>query len=263
MPLLWKTIEESSLQTWPSLHSNRVGGWHVRISDGYSKRSNSVSTLDYIHTDIALEDQIGSCEAVYHKAELPVVFKMTPFTQPSTLDQQLHLRHYQIQDETSVQCRSLLGIDGEYEQYKASIQEKLSQLTYTIEEQWSEVWVQQASLLGEWSDTTGHSIAKLMSVNTLPKAYMTVYDNEQPVACVIGVIDGEYIGIYDVITGASYRRQGIAKMMLYHLMKWAQSQGVSYSYLQVGEHNQAAMKLYAGLGFEEVYRYWYRVLLEK
>ncbi|TKJ90199.1 hypothetical protein PaeCFBP13512_13415 [Paenibacillus sp. CFBP13512] len=263
MHSLWKKIEQSSLETWPALHSKKVGGWNVRLSDGYSKRSNSVSTLEDIDPDVTLEDQIASCEANYHKAGLPVVFKMTPFTQPSELDQQLHLRNYQIQDETRVQCRSLAGIEEEYKQYQESRSDKLSQLTYTIQEQWSEEWIKQASALGEWPDSVGHSIAKLMSVNTLPKAYMTVYQADQPVACVIGVLDHDYMGIYDVITGAPYRRQGIAKMMLYHLMKWAQSHGASYTYLQVGEHNQAAIQLYAGLGFEEVYRYWYRVLLEK
>ncbi|ODP29847.1 hypothetical protein PTI45_00825 [Paenibacillus nuruki] len=114
MHSLWKKIEQSSLETWPALHSKKVGGWNVRLSDGYSKRSNSVSTLEDIDPDVTLEDQIVSCEADYHKAGLPVVFKMTPFTQPSELDQQLHLHNYQIQDETRVQYRSLAGIEEEY-----------------------------------------------------------------------------------------------------------------------------------------------------
>lgn len=263
MNRLWEKIEQSSLQTWPALQSKQVNGWNLRLSDGYSKRSNSVSPLDYVETAMTLGEQIAYCEAEYHQAQLPVVFKMTSFTQPSTLDTILNTRSYQIQDETSVQLKSLAMIDEEVERYKASKGESLSELTFSIQEQWSQEWIRQASALGEWSDQVGQSIAKLMNVNTLPKAYITVYQAEQPVACAIGIVDSEYMGIYDVITGTAYRRQGLARAMLYHLMQWAKEQGATYAYLHVGEHNEVAIGLYRKLGFEEIYRYWYRVLLEK
>lgn len=263
MNVLWKKIEQSSLRTWPALHSKKLAGWDIRLSDGYSKRSNSVSTLDYEEEETTLEEQIAYCEADYHRVQLPVVFKMTSFTQPSTLDHMLNKRGYQIQDETRVQLKSLAAINEEVEQYKDSKKESLSKLTFTIQEQWSEEWIRQASALGEWSDQVGQSIAKLMNVNTLPKAYITVYQEEQPVACAIGIVDSEYMGIYDVITGTAYRRQGLAKAMLYHLMQWAKVKGARYTYLHVGEHNKIAIELYRNLGFEEMYRYWYRVLLEK
>ncbi|WCT54986.1 GNAT family N-acetyltransferase [Paenibacillus kyungheensis] len=264
MNILWKKIEQSSLQTWPALQSQLLNGWNIRLSDGYSKRSNSVSPLDYVETKMTLEEQIAYCEAQYHQAQLPVVFKMTSFVEPTILDQLLHARNYQIQDETSVQLKSLNMIDQEYANYKSTQQQRLSEVTYTIEEQWSEAWIRQASTLGQWPDNVGQSIAKLMKVNpSLPKAYITLYQAGTPVACAIGIIDGDYMGIYDVITGAAYRRLGFARTMLYHLMKWAKDKGASYTYLHVGEHNEVAIQLYRHLGFEEIYRYWYRVLLEK
>lgn len=263
MNILWKKIEQSSLQTWPALQSKQVNGWNLRLSDGYSKRSNSVSPLDYVETAMTLEEQIAYCEAEYHQAQLPVVFKMTSFAEPAILNQLLHTRNYQIQDETSVQLKSLAMIDQEYAIYKDAKQQTLSGVTFSIQEQWSEEWIREASSLGQWSDNVGHSIAKLMNVNTLSKAYITLYQEGTAVACAIGIIDKDYMGIYDVITGEAYRRLGFARTMLYHLMQWAKLKGASYAYLHVGEHNEVAIGLYRKLGFEEIYRYWYRVLLEK
>lgn len=267
-----KIIEQSSLRTWPAVHTQNIAGWDVRISDGYSKRANSVSTLHALEyaehtektaTDLTLEQQISLCEQVYDKAQLPVIFKITPYTEPATLDQLLHTQGYQIQDKAIVQLKSLATIDEEYQVYQEATAELSSKLTFTIDEQWSEQWIKQASRLGEWSDSVGTSIAQLMEVNTLKKAYITVYEEDQPAACAIGIIDGEYIAIYDVITGIPYRRKGIARAMLYHLMVWAHKQGVRHAYLQVGEHNEAAITLYHHLGFQDMYRYWYRVQLNK
>ena len=39
----------------------------------------------------------------------------------------------------------------------------------------------------------------------------------------------------------------------------AKEKGAIAGYLQVVDSNEAAKKLYKGLGFEDVYSYWYRV----
>ena len=54
------------------------------------------------------------------------------------------------------------------------------------------------------------------------------------------------------------RRRGVARALLAALAGWASAQGAQRLYLQVERDNEPARRLYAGLGFEEAYRYHYR-----
>jgi GNAT superfamily N-acetyltransferase len=79
------------------------------------------------------------------------------------------------------------------------------------------------------------------------------------VSCGLGVLDGEFFGIFDMVTAPGYRRQGCAHDLLSHMLVWARQEGAGSAYLQVLEGNGAAEHLYLRLGFRQLYRYWYRV----
>jgi ribosomal protein S18 acetylase RimI-like enzyme len=79
------------------------------------------------------------------------------------------------------------------------------------------------------------------------------------VACGLGVLQGEYLGLFDIVTRDSERRKGYGREVTESLLAWGQSQDASYAYLQVMLSNTAAQALYGQLGFGERYQYWYRV----
>ena len=79
------------------------------------------------------------------------------------------------------------------------------------------------------------------------------------VACGLGVQEGEWIGLFDIVTHAEHRRQGLSTRLIAAMLDWALSQGARQSYLQVMESNQPALGLYAKLGYADRYGYWYRV----
>jgi GNAT superfamily N-acetyltransferase len=80
------------------------------------------------------------------------------------------------------------------------------------------------------------------------------------VACGLGVAQSGYVGLFDVVTDGRYRRQGYGRGIVAGLLDWAGAAGAHTAYLQVMCDNDPALRLYAGLGFRERYRYWYRIL---
>ena len=78
-------------------------------------------------------------------------------------------------------------------------------------------------------------------------------------SCGLGVLEGEHIGLFDLVTDPEARRKGFGTQIVLAILGWAQEQGAKYAYLQVVEQNSAARKLYEKIGFKQLYRYWYRV----
>jgi len=81
----------------------------------------------------------------------------------------------------------------------------------------------------------------------------------QPVACGLAVAERGSVGCFDIAVHPAHRRKGHARRLMLDLLAWGQAQGAHTAYLQVMCNNAAALGLYAGLGFAEQYRYWYRV----
>ena len=92
-----------------------------------------------------------------------------------------------------------------------------------------------------------------------PVCFASVEDAEGPLAFALGVADGEHVGLFDVLVAPRARRRGLARRLTQSLGAWGKSHGARSIYLQVVATNQAALALYASLGFETVYSYAYRV----
>jgi GNAT superfamily N-acetyltransferase len=73
------------------------------------------------------------------------------------------------------------------------------------------------------------------------------------------VLYARALSIVDVVTDPRQRRQGYAAALLAQIFAWAKRTGATDAALQVQGDNAAARALYARLGFQEVYPYWYRV----
>ncbi len=74
----------------------------------------------------------------------------------------------------------------------------------------------------------------------------------------LGVVRGEWLGLFEVATDPELRRRGLARELVAGLMAWGRSCGARHAFLQVVADNAPALGLYGGLGFAEQYRYWYR-----
>jgi ribosomal protein S18 acetylase RimI-like enzyme len=101
-------------------------------------------------------------------------------------------------------------------------------------------------------------------INRIPskKACAAAIKDEKVIGIGLGVQEGDWLGLFALVTHEKYRRQHIATSITQSLVGWGLSQGASQGYLQVEEENVPAQKLYYNLGFEDAYSYWYRVASE-
>src|SRR6267143_1374376 len=65
----------------------------------------------------------------------------------------------------------------------------------------------------------------------------------------IGVVQGDHMGLFDVLVMPHARRRGLARRITESLYAWAWQEGARFAYLQVVATNRAAMALYAAQGF--------------
>lgn len=240
------TLEELSLNAWPALQTHLYDGWILRFANGYTKRSNSVSPL--YPAKISLPEKIDYCETAYHLHELPVIFKLTPESQPGEIDRQLEARQYVRLDETAV--RLLQMRDYQYRIPAEVISEN------RFSQEWLNGFLHCANL-----DLCLHDSAKAV-LNHITGEVIVVRKEigGRTVGCGFGAMERGYVGIFDIVVAPQYRGFGHGREIMDGILRVAWEKGVKSAYLSVVVGNTVAENLYQKLGFQEVYRYWYRKL---
>ena len=265
-----RTIEELSLNAWPAVQTLLVGGWVVRFAGGYTRRANSAIPLYPVQGDP--DPQISACEALYRARGLPVIFKMTSACTPPDLDERLAARGYAFDAHTSVQV-----LDLEHTDFALPANMTLSargdadwQAAFNrMHHLEGETALKHTRILEQILPQTGYAslAADGQSAGTptpsgAPRVSGARYHPDGgtgSAACGLGVLQDGCLGLFDIITDEGQRRRGYGRQLMQGLLAWGKQQGARSAYLQVMLNNPPALALYAGLGFREVYRYWYRV----
>jgi N-acetylglutamate synthase len=252
---LARRVEEASLNAWPALHQLLLDGWVLRFARGFTKRANSVvpvypSTRDALEPGAAaalLREKVRFCENLYTRENLATIFRLTTLGEQVVLDDLLAARGYARVDPTLVMVCALDERDDATADGFAALP--------------------QAEWLDAYGDITGAPSAAralhglvLNGIRT-PLAFGLLRKpaDARAVACGIAVLEADLVGLFDVATLATERRQGFARMLVRALLAWGAAHGARSAYLQVVEENHGACALYRQLGFAPLYRYWYRV----
>ena len=99
-----KTIEDLSLNAWPSHQMQIYDGWILRFSYFYTHRTNSVEQIG--PSLLPIPEKVDYCEEIYRQWGTPCIFKISPLV-PSEFDRYLEKRGYEIQHTTHVMTRPL------------------------------------------------------------------------------------------------------------------------------------------------------------
>jgi len=236
-----RRIEELSLNSSAPPGQLLYDGWVVRLLRGKAKRARSVNAV--YESSVPLAEKIPYCERMYEAAALPALFRITPFSLPAGLDEELARRGYERFDDTAVQamsidCGKLDGGDAQAMDLSA----------------WCEA-------VGELRRSPiGHRSSHYARLDGMPLAKRAVAIKSQGRVLATGltIVEGDCAGLFDIVTHEEARRQGHARNVVSSLLRLAWELGARHAYLQVQRDNEPARRLYARFGFEEKYLYWYR-----
>lgn len=240
-----RRLEELALNAWPALQTLHLNGWVLRFANGYTRRANSVNPLYAPSGDLSAT--LDAAEAHFARRGLPPVFKLTPASQPSELEAALAARGYAEDARTSVQTLDLRGRD-----FAAP---NLTHIAPAV----TDDWLSAVYALAAIPERHRPTLRQMLSLLAPAAAFATLAEGGQVVACGLAVLEAGHVGLFDLVTDPAHRRQGHARRLILDLLAWAQAQGAHTSYLQVMLNNPPALALYAGLGYQEQYQYWYRV----
>jgi ribosomal protein S18 acetylase RimI-like enzyme len=212
------------------------------FGEGYGRRSNSVQALQ--KGRLPLEEKIRHCEGFYAAKNLPTRFKVTPLSEAFGLPDVLSKQGYQAEGETRVNILTSLSHGSPSDDFGVEVR---------ATEQWQ-------GLYQAWNNISysrGETLGKILKKIPARPFFGLLHEGEKPVACASGVLDGEWVGVYEVTTDPEKRRRGYGRNIVQGVLSWAVSQGARRAYLQVMVANFPALGLYESFGFQEAYRYRY------
>lgn len=240
--------QELSTKSWPPRSIISLNGWKIRISEGVTMRANSVSSLNYYGEN--LREDVEKVESIYGKRNLPTIFQLADYYQPSSLYNFLGDCGYKEIDETIVmlaQIDQILAIPIN------------SNFNYKISETNLERWISDFKTIRIERSTRIEGMKKIIQRLTATKPCFFTAEKEKPVAVGLTVTEREFMVIYNMYTHPDFRRQGIAKSILAKMVERGEIEGVKNVFLQVEADNTEAINLYSKIGMKECYRYRYLV----
>lgn len=241
-----RLLEEISMSALPALRTVYHDGWVLRLSQGFTRRANSVNPTYESLGD--LHEKIKFCEQLFTASQLPTTFKLTPMSYPKELDKVLEQHAYREETGASVQTCSLDTLetpanDGLRANLNASLAEE---------------WLMAYFRLNGAQEKFIPVMRQMLSSVVPACCFAALVQGEAIVALGLGVVDRGYVGLFDIVTDEAYRQRGFGVQLMLNLLNWGKENGASQAYLQVRPDNQPALRLYEKLGFRELYQYWYR-----
>jgi GNAT superfamily N-acetyltransferase len=247
-PALLSRIEDAGLNASAPPQQRWIDGWLVRFCPGKAKRARCVNALS--EGRLSLDERLAASRQVLDEAGLPTVLRITPFSMPSRLDEQLAERGFLSIDDTRVMvCTSLP--DAMPEPWPEGM--ALHRLGHSA-------FAQTVGQLRGSPLAQQQAHAQRLELSPVPFEGWALRraDDGQVVACGQTAREGDMVGLYDVFTATASRGQGWSTRLCATLLAMARQHGAAIGYLQVDAANAPARAVYQRLGFSDAYSYHYR-----
>ena len=233
-PVLLSRIEDAGLNASAPPQQRWLDGWLIRFSPGKAKRARCVNAV--AAGRLPLEQKLALAQATFAEAQLPMVVRITPFSQPHDLDQQLEARQWPRIDDTRVMLCASLDALADEPLPTDLVWQRLGHSAFA-----QAVGQLRGSALAQ-----RQAHAQRLELSPVPFNALAIRR------------EAELVGLYDVFTAEAARGLGLARRLCACLLAQARAAGARSAYLQVEGDNHAARSLYRRLGFADGYAYHYR-----
>ncbi len=231
---------------WPAPDTARLGDWLLRAAAGWSARGNSALAVGDPGRPIGAA--VDAVSDWYRARDLtPAITVPVPLGR--RVVPELRRRHWLANPVTLVQTAPLDRVAPAAE---AGPPDCPACPAVRLEPAPSEEW------LAAVGARKGGLPAAARHILTAPAEvrFATGYtEGGALVATARGVLNAGWLGLSVVGVAPEHRRLGFAARLSRALARWALERGADRAYLQVEEHNLAAIALYAGLGFATAHSY--------
>lgn len=247
---LLSRVEDAGLNASAPPQQRWLDGWLVRFSPGKAKRARCINAV--AAGRLPLEEKLRLVEPVFHRAGLPLVVRITPFSHPADLDKRLEAMGMSTLDDTRVMLARLSELP------RAEAVAPLP-VGYTLERTDAVTYAQAIGGLRGSPMAQRVAHAERLSLSPVPYQGWLVKSGEgEVVACGQFAVEADLVGLYDVFTAPTARGHGLATALCLHLLNTSRREGATTAYLQVESTNAAARTVYQRLGFADAYAYHYR-----
>jgi ribosomal protein S18 acetylase RimI-like enzyme len=255
---LLSRIEDASLNASAPPQQRWLDGWLLRHCPAKAKRARCINPL--APGQLALAERLALAEQFYAAIGLPLLIRITPFV-PAGLDAALANLGLILQDETLVMAQPTLTERFGAEPAPDDTLPPGTTLQPVDADTYAEV---VGSLRGTQPEQRRAHAERLRASPVPYQGFVlggpgTGPTSSSVLACGQLAREDERVGLYDVFVAPEARGHGLARQLCAALLRRAVSEGARTGYLQVEPDNPAAQRVYARLGFREVYRYHYRV----
>jgi ribosomal protein S18 acetylase RimI-like enzyme len=244
---LLSRIEDAGLNASAPPQQRWVDGWLVRFSPGKAKRARCINAV--ARGRLPLAQRLSLCEAIYRESELPLLVRLTPFSEPATLDRDLAALGLPQIDGTRVMVRS---VATELEPAPLPADCRLNSVG-------PDVFAEAVGLLrgSPHAQRQAHALRLMLSPVAFVGHLVRNADGTV-IACGQMAFEAGLVGLYDIFTTPCQRGRGVAKALCAKMLATARARGADAAYLQVEADNSAARRIYSRMGFTDAYAYHYR-----
>lgn len=226
--------------TWPPLSKVEIDGWQVGLSQGLTKRANSVLAWS---APADLPAAIAQVEAVYAEHGLPATFRVDRTSRPEALASALAARGYHAASVTDVWVRELSGLPLAPTGHGLRV-------AHEPDEEWIEAWT---------SGKGGAADAARRLLTGARAHYLSARVDGSTAGTLRVAYAQGWAALSCLAVRPQHRRAGLGRALTVAGLAHAVGAGAARAFLQVEVDNEAARALYGSLGFVHADRYEYAV----